>query len=318
MLQIQPELEVLLEKTTNLPSLPGVALKIVQLTNDPYTTIDDVAEALEKDPALAVKILRVVNSAVYPTRSEIESLRQAIVIIGLAATQSLALSFSLLGSLQNDPSGGLDYPLYWRRSLLAGCAARRLGELVGERDLEALFLAALLQDIGMLVLTRMKRDFYAGLNGRQLDHQALMAFEKQQIGCDHALVGGWLLRQWNFHKRTILAVELSHGSFAADPDDNQAKFRRCVGLSGRVADLLLADGDERHYDLAVRYAHSNLNIDAEQFDALLQRVLKLIPALESLFDTRLLEREKLAMIESMAREALQRHMQQRQHTAAPK
>jgi HD-like signal output (HDOD) protein len=93
---ITPELRSKIEQCHNLPSPPGVATKIIALANDPGADIARIADVLALDPAITAKILRIANSPMYARQRKTENLKQALMVIGLNATISLALSFSLL------------------------------------------------------------------------------------------------------------------------------------------------------------------------------------------------------------------------------
>src|SRR5690606_16714544 len=95
------ELKTKLERCKDLPSPPGVATQIIALANDPGVGMDRIAKVLGTDPALTTKILRIANSPIYALPRQTENLRQALVVLGLNATISLALSFSLLRSWQD-------------------------------------------------------------------------------------------------------------------------------------------------------------------------------------------------------------------------
>ncbi|MDX2347508.1 MAG: HDOD domain-containing protein, partial [Nitrospirota bacterium] len=93
-----PELEAKLKACPNLPSPPAVAIQIIQLANEPEIDFSRIIQLLNSDPALSSKILRVANSPFYPYSKKIESLHKALMVLGLNATISLALSFSLIKS----------------------------------------------------------------------------------------------------------------------------------------------------------------------------------------------------------------------------
>ena len=116
---MNPEIEANLRRSVNFPSPPGVATHIIELAQDPDIEMGKVATALSMDSALSTKILRIANSPLYAQRRKSENLRQALVVLGLNATLTLALSFSLVKSLRGGKSNGLSYGLYWRRALLA-------------------------------------------------------------------------------------------------------------------------------------------------------------------------------------------------------
>ena len=159
-----PELQAQPENCKSLPSPPGVASQIINLANDPEADINKIAKILSMDPAITTKILRIANTSMYAQQRKMENLRQAVVVIGLNATISLALSFSLLKSWQDDAcEGRLDYPLYWRRALLAATVSGVLARAVGLRHAEELLLASLIQDIGMLALDNSVPELYSAL-----------------------------------------------------------------------------------------------------------------------------------------------------------
>lgn len=303
--QMKQDLETLLKNSVKLPTLPAAALRIVQLANRSDTSIRDVSEALEKDPAIASKVLRFVNSPIYAKQHEVESIRRAIVIMGLNATMNLALSFSLVSSLQRQQGRGLDYPLFWRRSYIAATAAKLLGETVGgpAPALEELFLAALLQDIGMLALDKTDPAFYAELDG-QTDHAAVEKYERARMEGDHAELGAWLLRRWGLHERTALAVERSHDPGCTSEPAELQLFARCVALSGLIADLLVEGVQDRRYSATGMLARKHLNISEEKLGKLLQRVRLVFSRVEDLFGEDAITKEPPIALLEQANEAL--------------
>src|SRR5271170_4075777 len=229
---VNPEIEAKLRRLVNFPSPPGVATHIIELAQDPDIEMGKVAKALSMDSALSTKVLRIANSPLYAQRRKSENLRQALVVLGLNATLTLALSFSLVKSLRGGKSNGLNYDLYWRRALLAATAARALADALHQTLAEEIFLAALLQDVGMLALDKAVPDLYSDGERLQRNHIALAEHEKKRLQVDHAHIGGWLMEGWNLPERLHRAITHSHQldmSFSADPVQI---FDRCVALSG--------------------------------------------------------------------------------------
>lgn len=299
-----PELESHLKSIVNLPSPPGVAAHIIELAQDPEIEMGRVARAVGLDPALTTKILRIANSAIYAQRRRSENLRQALVVLGLNATLTLALSFTLVRSLKSSTVHGLDYNQYWRRALLAGTSARALGEATGQTLAEELFLAGLLQDIGMIALDRSKPDLYKDTAEMQRVHAQILPHERKNIGVDHAEVGAWLMRQWNLPERLWRAVEGSHRvdtRRALTPEDG---FTRCVALSGPIADTYLAPAADRSRALneLAQQAERIFGLRREAFGAVVTRISALIPETEAIFDTPILPEPEAIM--EQARELL--------------
>ncbi len=115
----------------NFPSPPGIAQEIIQLAKSEEVSIGEVSGAIAKDPALAAKVLRMANSALYAQRRRSQNLRQALTMMGLDAAMTLCLGFSIAGSFRSAKVGAIDYTRYWRRSLLAGLGGRCIGEELG-------------------------------------------------------------------------------------------------------------------------------------------------------------------------------------------
>ncbi len=180
---ISPELERKLKNCRGLPSPPTYALKIIDLVNDPELNIDQAVKVFALDPVMVSKILRIANSPLYASHRKVDTLQMAILLLGLNATISLALSFSLVTGLrQGHFDASLNHSLYWKRAGLAAAASRVLGTYGELQCLEELFIAALLQDIGMLAIDRISPDLYADSTLNQYQHTQVVDHERQQLG----------------------------------------------------------------------------------------------------------------------------------------
>lgn len=299
-----PELQAQLKACKSLPTPPGVATQIVQLANDPEADMNRISSVLALDPAITTKILRIANSPMYAQQRKTENLRQAVVVLGLNATLSLALSFSLLKSWQDDTSGsGLDYPLFWRRQLLSASVTRVLATALGVREAEELFLASLIQDVGMLALDRTVPDLYASLEC-QVHEGDLVAVEIERMGSDHAAIGGWLLQEWHFPDRIQQAVAASHDPETIASEHEFGLFTRCVALSSLIAEVFLADQGDRPYEALAAAAEKLVHMDRDRLAEVLEEVSVLIPEAEAVFDTKFLINQSGDSILDDAKEAL--------------
>lgn len=285
------DLSPFIDNTARLPSIPRVVAKIVEMARSGDVDIQNLAVLIASDPALAAKTMQFANSPMYANEHKIENLRRAIVLLGLDTTVNLALSFSLTSSLKVESQSGLHYPLLWRRSLIAAAAARELGRLTGERALEELFLAGLLQDIGMIAIDRLYPDFYTDLRSDQVFHQRVREYEIERIGGDHAESGAWLSKHWGLADRTTLAIATSHKPVQFAKTDVDGQFVRCVCVSGAAADFIIlgesADARKQLYLQAQRV----LGLPAAKIDSLISFLLEQIPEMETLFNVKLTESE---------------------------
>ena len=301
---MNPELETKLKACSTLPSPPKVASELIQLSNDPETDIQDIAKLLQKDPGLSLKILRIANSPLYANPRNVETLTQATLVIGLNGILALALSFSLVKSLRSEKTQGLDYPLYWRRSLIAASSSRAIGKICHLPCLEELFTAALMQDVGMLALDRTLPKLYADNQFHQTCHQDVLAYEKEKIGTTHAAVGGWLLANWRLPERLQMAVSASDDPDRIPAIDDRAQFARCVSLSGLIADLYLTNAKGQAIVEVSEKAHVWLGISPEAFTELFEQMGDLVSSTESLFNYDIQENIQIDTILENAREAL--------------
>lgn len=292
-----------LKAQVDFPSPSRVATDIISLARDPDIEMAKVAQAVSRDPAITAKILRIANSAFYAQRRPSQNLRQALVIIGLNAALTLALSFSLVSSFRALHPNGIDYPRFWRRSLLGATAARAFSELAKVGQAEDIFLAGLLQDISVLALDRASRDFYAKLPEGAM-HSDWMAYEVQQLGKDHASYSALLLKSWNLPARIWQAVEHSHTPHVLSATTEEGKYARCVALGSDLAEAVLSrEGSTKVGALAQR-AHSLLGMSHELFNEVVARILKLIPETEELYETSIMQAEDAENLLAEARELL--------------
>jgi len=292
-----------LKAQVDFPSPSRVATEIISLARDPDIEMAKVAQAVGRDPAMTAKILRIANSAFYSQRRPSQNLRQALVIIGLNAALTLALSFSLVSSMRALRPAGIDYPRFWRRALLAATAARAFCEATKMSHPEDVFLAALLQDMAVLAMDRASRDFYSKLP-MPATHADWVEYERREIGKDHAFYSALLLRSWSLPERICRAVEHSHSPQKLAKDSDDARFASCVALSSDLAEAVLAtDRSSALSNLAQRAAEL-LQIDHEKFNGVVAHIMKLIPETEELYETQLMAAEDAENLLAEARELL--------------
>jgi diguanylate cyclase (GGDEF)-like protein len=298
-----PDFENRLKAQVDFPSPSRVATEIIALARDPDIEMAKVATAVGRDPAMTAKILRIANSAFYAQRRPSQNLRQALVIIGLNAALTLALSFSLVSSMRALRPVGIDYPRFWRRALLAATAARAFGESAKVGHAEDIFLAALLQDMAVLALDRASRDFYVKLP-QQATHADWIAYEVAQLGSDHASYSEMLLKAWNLPERICKTVGASHEPQKLSATSDEGRFARCVALGSDVAEaVVVKDRTRLVADLAKR-ADTLLGMSHEQFTEVVTRILALIPETEALYETSILDADDAENLMAEARELL--------------
>lgn len=203
-----------------LPSLPAVATRVIDLTSDPEVRLDEIADVVQNDQALASKILRTVNSSYYSLSKPCPSISRAMAYLGLNTVKSLTLGFSLV-DLTRRSEGGLDLTGFWRHSAYSAASARRVGLLTSACDPEDAFLAGLMQDIGMLAMhAAMPEDYHQVVKRAEGNHARLADIELDVLGFDHCQVGQELGRRWRFPQQLVDPIRHHHSGQAGTFHDN--------------------------------------------------------------------------------------------------
>lgn len=295
---MRPDLEATLAHCRNLPSPPGIALRVIELAQDPEVDMATTADVIAMDMALSARMLRIANSPLYASRRRIDNLGQALTMLGLNATLSLALGFSMVQGLRRTFGNTALHERIWRRSVVSSLASRVLGQARGLRKPEELMLAGLLQDVGMLALLQVSPERYQLLHaGGPVEPQALIEAERAEFGGDHAEIGAWVARHWHLPEYLCNAIARSEGEA-----DGREPFAACVALSHCVADIWLGEDPAAARDLAQERVQSVLQLDRERFEKVIERIGEMLPEVGALFDVRIQQPEVVESILDQARE----------------
>jgi two-component system, cell cycle response regulator len=205
---------------TSLPSLPGVAMRVLELTRDRNVSMNALAEAVQTDPALATKVLKTVNSSYYGLATPCPSIPRAMSMLGLNTVKSIVLGFSLVDFTKalGGAEARFDFTAYWRRAVFSAAGARAIARETRKGDPEEAFVAALVADIGMLAaLAALKDEYLAGIGGAE-DHDDTIKLERERLGFDHAEIGGTLAERWRLPPQLAACVAYHHNEAACPPE----------------------------------------------------------------------------------------------------
>ena len=196
---LHSQLPDVITQAERLPTLPTAAVEILHLSRDTEASIEELAEVLALDPALAAKILMTANSVAFRRGSEITSLTRAVLQLGMHTVQFLALSFSLTASLpRSGPDRNFDYLSYWQYSVAMAVAAQEFARLINSPQKEEAFLCGLLGRFGQLVMAQVVPDQYAEVLAQSPHSLPSAALEHDVLGFDYHQVGANLLQTWGF------------------------------------------------------------------------------------------------------------------------
>lgn len=277
-----------LETCKTLPSLPAVAVHLLRLCQRENFDIADVARAIGSDANLSAKVVALVNSPLFAMRQEVRTVSHALVLLGVNAVRTIALSFALVADMRAHERNGFNHRRYWQRALFASAAAQELARAAGLRHPEEAFLAALLQDVGQVALVHAVSEQYLAMateaNG---DHEKLVAQEKLVFGCDHAEVGRWLMNQWRLPEVVRAAVGSSHepARWQRGTDPATETTVKVAALSGILADMWIAPVADvpSAARRAKARAHEILGVPEDLLLPLMRRMNKIVCEIAPLF-----------------------------------
>ncbi len=207
----------IITRINNLPSLPLVVNKILEVADDSRAAANDLANVISKDQSLAAEVLKLVNSAFYGFSGNISTISHAVVILGFHTIKNLAIGISAFGVMKAKGTNLFDRERFWEHSLGCGVCARLIAERIGHDSPEEVFVAGLLHDIGKLILDiYAKEEFEKALNLVERDSIPLLEAEKAVIGITHPIMGEWLVKEWRLPASLYSAIRYHHSPpFAA-------------------------------------------------------------------------------------------------------
>lgn len=216
------EIQGVIDKLKDLPSLPQIITKIIEMTDDPNVTATELNKVISMDQALSSKILKLVNSAFYGFPKKIENLNQAVVILGFKTIRSLALGISIIDMFSSKKAKEeLDYPALWKHSIAVATLSKFFAQKYFPQIAEESFTAGLLHDIGILILDQYFKDNFSKVYSSMLENKIpLYEAEKNLLGYSHADVGKLVAEKWNFPNTLIKAIAFHHGPIKEDEHFN--------------------------------------------------------------------------------------------------
>ena len=195
----------------DLPTIPSVLARILQLVDAESTNGRELIEVIEHDQALTGKMLRLANSAFFGQSRRVATIPRAVVLLGFSTVRNLALGVKVWDALGSGVARARLEEL-WAHGVAVAIAAKALTARLRAGDPDEAFTAGLLHDTGRLVLAMKLGEEYWVTVGGATESQAVESIESAAYGANHAEVGAWLLEAWSLPPAIIDAVREHHGS----------------------------------------------------------------------------------------------------------
>jgi len=269
--QATPSLKKIIMVTGDLPPMPYVARRVMEIVSDPKSSAQDLQEVISKDQALASQILKIANSALYACSRKIETLTDAIVMLGFNTIRSLSVmnaTKNLYKFMNKGKVLGLKDKLLWEHSVGAALAARSIAQKVNNRYVEQSFLGGLLHDIGKLVLLQKVPELFDSVieevynTGRHFSE-----VEMEKLGFTHAEVGAHLMDKWKFTSDFEFAVRYHHSVSEELQPESQLIYY--IDLANKICHKLgIGFLNEPERDLASEHSAKVLGLSEEMIEGI--------------------------------------------------
>ena len=208
-----------LQSGYSLPTLSPIAMKLVEMASDEKSSASDLVRLIEKDPPLAVRLLKLANSAFFSSVHPSATLNHAVVKVGFDRLRIMALSISLRDTFPMGMIGPLNYEAFWKVSLYRGLISKSLAEHLKNVNPDEAFVAALIMEIGFLIFFDIFIKGKEKANILELEPlEDLLTWETERFGVNHRQIGEAALRYWNFPENIIICQQ----PFLSDPPSTEA------------------------------------------------------------------------------------------------
>ena len=194
-----------IENINALPTIPKVLQKLLGVIENPRISLNEISNFIASDPALTIKVLKMVNSPVYGFPGRISSVNQAVILLGLTVVKGLLLGVSVFDLMQKTMIG------LWEHSLGTAIISRLIAKKKGLKEPDELSVDGLLHDIGkVLLLLQYSQEYEKAMQESASLDITIYDAEKTHFTTTHASVGAWMAQKWRFPPNLTEVIEYHH------------------------------------------------------------------------------------------------------------
>ncbi|MCB9855136.1 MAG: HDOD domain-containing protein [Phycisphaerales bacterium] len=230
-----------IKRSASIPSMPLVATRCYEMTQDSNCDYNKLVELLSTDPGIAASVLRLANSPLFGVTRQVSSLKHAIALLGVKRIRDLVLARYLVQKTDELKCELIDISYYWRVSVTTAILSSKFANALLPARRDEAFMIGLLADLGVLVLAQALPDQYAPIASRYQPHSgdAWMQGEYNLMGVTHGEVTAVVLEQWNLPEIMCESVRFHHATGADLPENADANLlARIVGASSAISRVL--------------------------------------------------------------------------------
>ncbi|MEE4264762.1 MAG: HDOD domain-containing protein [Desulfobacteraceae bacterium] len=233
-----------LDRIKDIPTLPAIVFELNKLLRDPDTSIKTVCDTIQKDQAITLKILKLVNSAFYGFKSKISDLRNAVALLGYNAVRNAIVSLSVINSFPKHVTlMDFDITLFWKHSLAVAVTSKNIAQLSKKESPDNCFVGGLLHDTGKVILAQYFPELFEAVWSTLQDEQiSFYESERKTLSIDHAKVGAHLAAKWQLPEGLVDAIHWHH---EFQPELKSANFVRNIYLANFIVNAYDLDPELR-------------------------------------------------------------------------
>ena len=244
-LQFERNITTIKERIKNIPSLPEIITKSIEIMQDENASVGDLSKVISNDIGLTARVLKLVNSAYYGFPKQISTIQQSISILGFTTIKGVILSASIYKMFSNKNNQTFNYKDFWKHSLLVASSSRMLSKYVESNFKEDIFAAAFLHDIGKIILAQYDWQNYSQVcSQKNLSDLEMMKVEEQYCGLNHCEIANIVAYSWNLPEIFCDIITYHHYPL------NSFKFKKecsIVYLSNLIVDSIMRN-ENLNYD----------------------------------------------------------------------
>jgi HD-like signal output (HDOD) protein len=205
------DIEKLLEATNEIGSFPAIVHRLNVAIEDPKSSLDSIGAIINDDPGLSARLMKIANSSFYNFPFSVDTITRALTVVGTKQLKDLVLSTYVIDMFANVPKELIDIKSFWYHSIACGVMSRAIATAIRTPNVERYYLCGLLHDIGHIILFVQLQEqatqfLQHGKSGSMLIHDA----EKQELGFNHADLGGRLMEKWQLPPDIYIPISNHH------------------------------------------------------------------------------------------------------------
>jgi putative nucleotidyltransferase with HDIG domain len=233
-----------LDRIKDIPTLPTIVFELNKLLRDPDTSIKTVCDTIEKDQAITLKILKLVNSAFYGFKSKISDLRNAVALLGYNAVRNAIVSLSVINSFPKHVAlMDFDITLFWKHSLAVAVTSKNIAQLSKKESPDNCFVGGLLHDTGKVILAQYFPELFEAVwTTLQKEEVSFYESERKTLPIDHTKIGAHLAGKWQLPEGLVDAIRWHH---EFQPELKSANFVRNIYLANFIVNAYDLDPELR-------------------------------------------------------------------------